>query len=228
VYVSRDGKVTFHGRFAKFDPVGVSAGAGGAWPFTHWKCGDQTAVEASITDTAQVRGLSFNRGESRIINYAVASPKGINPETELPGQVVKDTVSIGQFGYSTWSAPELITEAGTTTGNNANDECKAFAQYYVANYAEPRNRISQLTFRSIHPDDPRAAATWDLLCGVEISDMIDVTVSLPGGGGFNAEPFFVEGIHYDVQPATPDYRNVTLTLDVSPAAYFSDGTMLGV
>jgi hypothetical protein len=34
------------------------------------------------------------------------------------------------------------------------------------------------------------------LAGAELSDLIDVTVDYPGGGGFTAEPFFIEGIHY--------------------------------
>lgn len=226
VYVSAEGKVTFHGRKAKFDPVGVSAGAGGAWTFTHWKSGDGTAVNASPTDTAHIRGISGNRGLSKIINSAIATPKGIKPAA-VAAQTVTDSTSIGIFGVRSWSATDLITEGGLNDSLDANDETQLFAQYQVDNYKVARDRISQLTFKSIWPDDTRAGATWDLLCNAEISDLIDVTVDYPGGGGFTAEPFFIEGIHYQIGPATPEFWMVTLTLDVSPQAYFNSSPFTG-
>ena len=230
LYVSRTGIVTFHGRKAKFNPVGVAADAGGAWTFTHWKSGDGAAVAASLSDTAQIREFSFNRGISRVINYAAAYPQGI-ADADRPGQVVPDPVSIGIRGFCTWAREELQIDTGTTTGNNANDECKLFASYYVANYKDPRNRVTNIAFKSMRPTDDRAAANWLLLCGAEISDLIDVTIGSAGsaapGGGFVAEPSFIEGIHYDVKPLTDTYADVTLRLDLSPQAYFNDGSMFG-
>jgi hypothetical protein len=226
VYVSAEGKVTFHGRKAKFDPVGVAAGAGGAWTFTHWKSGDGTAVNASPTDTAHIRGISGNRGLSKIINSALAAPKGIKP-TALAGQVVTDSTSIGIFGVRSWSATDLITEGGLNDSLNADDETQLFAQYYVDNYKVARDRISQLTFKSMWTDGTGAGATWDLLCNAELSDLIDVTVDYPGGGGFTAEPFFIEGIHYEIGPGTPDFWMVTKRLDVSPQAYFTSSPFTG-
>jgi hypothetical protein len=221
VYVSKGGIVTFHGRLAKFDPVTVAAGAGGAWTFTQWKCGDVAAVGASISDTAQLREFSFNRGLSRVINYATAMPQGIAEDaTVRAAQTVLDSVSIGERGYHIWSKENLLVAAGTTTGNNANDECKLYAQYYVDNYAIPRNRVTNIAFRSMSPQDPRAAANWELLCGAEISDQLAITVGSPGGGGFNAEPEFFEGIHYEVKPGNGEYADVTMRPDLSPAAYF--------
>jgi len=35
-----------------------------------------------------------------------------------------------------------------------------------------------------------------------------------------AVEYFVEGIHEDVRPLTPDYDDVTLRLDLSPRSYF--------
>lgn len=220
VYVSRDGKVTFHGRLAKFDPVGVSAAAGGAWPFTHWKCGDSAAVAASISDTAQIRVFAYNRGLSKIINSALATPQGIL-DAEIAAQLVTDPTSIGLRGIRSWSAENLLTEGGLTDGLDADDETLLFATYYVDNYAEARNRVTDIQFRSMRPSDPRAAANWALLCGAEISDLIDVTVGIAGGGSFNAEPFFIEGMHEQATPLDPDYANVTLSLDLSPQAYFN-------
>lgn len=220
VYMSRLGFLTIHGRFSKFDPVGVSTDAGPAWDFHHWKSGDGAAIASLGSDIAQIREFSFNRGLSRVINYASATPQGIK-DTERAAQVVVDAVSVGERGYHTWEKDNLLVEAGTTTGNNANDECKLYAQYYVDNYAIPRNRVSNIAFKSLHPDDDRADANWALLCGVEIGDLFDVTVASPGGGGFNQEPHFVEGVHYELSPLNPDFAGVTMRPDLSPQAYFS-------
>ena len=95
-----------------------------------------------------------------------------------------------------------------------------FAQYYAINYAEPKNRVWVWGFASMRPEQPHAAATWDLLSQVEIADLISITVASPGGGGFDDEAFFVEGIHETVTPLNPDYDLVRLTLDLSPQAYF--------
>jgi hypothetical protein len=77
------------------------------------------------------------------------------------------------------------------------------------------------------PAQPHAAATWNLLSLIEIGDQVSLTVGSPGGGGFTDEGFFVEGIHEQVQPLGADYDDVTLTLDLSPQAYFTDLTMFG-
>jgi hypothetical protein len=59
---------------------------------------------------------------------------------------------------------------------------------------------------------------------VDISDQVDVTVSGVNGAisGFLAEPYFVEGVHEQVQPLNPDIDDVTLSLDLSPKAYFDE------
>ena len=41
------------------------------------------------------------------------------------------------------------------------------------------------------------------------------------GGGFAGDYFFVEGVHYDIKPLNATNPEVTVTLDVSPAGYFS-------
>lgn len=222
VYVDKFGIVTFHGRKAKFDPIGVSDGT--SWNFQQWKAGDGAAVAASLSDTAQIRALSMNRGLSKVINQAYATPQGISP-SDVASQVKSDPTSIGIYGIRSWSAENLLTAGGLNDGLNANDECALFATYYIANYAGPRNRITAIAFKSLRPEDPRAAANWLFLCGVEISDLLALTVSSPGGGGFNLEPWFIEGIHYDIKPLNGQYADVTLTLDLSPQAYFADGSM---
>lgn len=234
VYTDRRGRLAIHGRLAKFDPAGTAAGAAaGAWDFTHWKAGDGKAVVASPTDTAHIREFAYNRGLSMIRNSALCTPNHIDdPETtpgtsDIPGQYVKDTTSIGQYGIRSWSAENLLVEDGILTGNTALNECLAFADFIIANYAEPRNRITDIVFKSMHPDATGAAANWDLLCRADISDLVDVTIRGPGdtdtGYIFNAESFFIEGVHEEAVPLNGDYAMVTLSLDLSPQAYFTTG-----
>lgn len=219
VYMSREGILTFHGRLAKFDPEGTAAGTAG-WDFHHWKCGDGGAVAASPSDIAQLRSLAFNRGLSKVINSALATPMNIL-DTDIEGQLVQDGTSIGLYGIRSWSAENLLTKIGRLNDNDALAETLLFATYYIENYAEPRNRITDISFRSMLPTDVRASANWGLICGAEISDMLDVTESSPGGGLFDQEQFFIEGVHYDVKPIKGDFVDVTLRLDLSPQAYFT-------
>jgi hypothetical protein len=225
-YVDKRGIFQAHGRYARFDPDTVSASASN-WEFNRWKAGDGAAIQLD-SERAQIRPpYGYRRSPAFIRNHALSYPKPyppVVPATNMTAQLKEDTTSRDTFGTYSWSAENLKLTEGTTTGNNANVECQLYAQYIVDNYAEPRNRIPQLTFRSLHPEDPRAAANWDLICRVDISDVIDVAIGHPGGGGFSEE-FYVEGLHYLIRPLVKDldtgYPAVTLTVDLSPAAYWS-------
>lgn len=241
-YCDRFGRFAVHGRLAKFDPAGVSAGAGpDAWDFHEWKVGDGKAIAASPSDTAQIRTFAFNRGWDKVFNYALCTPKDI-PAADIAAQVSQDAVSIAKFGFRSWSAESLIigaltgdpltnTPAGTLTGLNALDETKLYADFVVANYASPRNRITDITIKSLRPDDSRATTTWDLLCNIDISDLVAAYVSGPGDAPteyiFNGDEFFVEGIRETATPLVPEYAMVTTTLDLSPRGYFTAGAWSG-
>jgi hypothetical protein len=220
LFCDRHGRISFHGRHARFNPPGIAA-LEPEWDYHHWKAGDGVAVDASPSDTAQARTMSFQRGVSKIINSAVATEQGAPDDTT--SRQVTDIASVGTYGMRSWSSTNLLTNSGdigeayATTGAT---ETKRFAQFYVANYAQPRDRISQLTFKSLHPSDPRAGANWRLLSQIDISDTIDVTVATAGGGGFVSEGYFVEGIHEQTSPLTPGYDDVTVTVDLSPRSYY--------
>ncbi len=215
VYTDKAGRVCVHGRFARFDPEGTAMGSD--WVFTRWDAATGGAVIAGV---AQVRPpLRWSRPRSRIINSAVAYPRGI-AETAIAGQVYEDSTSITAYGYRSWSAVDLLTARGTTTMNDGDAETKLFAEYYVENYKDPRTRVEALTFLSIAPEDERAAATWALIAGVDISDVVTLTSGYPGGVGMS-EDFYVEGSEMSVTVLNDDYDMVELTLNVSPAAYFT-------
>jgi hypothetical protein len=216
IYTDKLGRVVGHGRYARFTPEAVAAT--GDWTFTRW---DAATGGAVISGVAQIRPpLRFANPRSRIVNAAISYPRGI-AEADIPGQIVIDTTSRDEYGYGSWSATDLITLAGTTTGNTANQETKLYGSYMVANYKEPRPRVEALTFKSIDPDDSRAAATWALMCGADISDVVNVVAGYPGGVGI-AEDFYVEGSEMTIIPLNPGYDMVELSLNVSPAAYFTD------
>jgi len=228
VYVDKQGRVTFHGRHARFDPVGVSSGVSDdVWNWRRWKAGDGS-ITAIDNTYAQIRRLAFSRERKAIVNAAMALPdRNGEPALtadEIQGQIVSDSTSIAKFGVHSWSAENLLTarHLGTVLSPTNNDltETRKFADYYVQNYAETQSRITQLGFRSIAPEDDRGPATWGLLTGVEVSDLVRLFTGYPGGTGFTDEEFYVEGITYDVRPLRPEYADITLTLDVSPASRY--------
>jgi len=211
-FVSKTGVFTFHGRLARFSP-----GDYGLHGIHTWKLGDGAAI-ADDTSTVQIRGLGWNRPRKAIINSAICTPKGIKPSYRA-AQIVQDAASIAAYGIHSWSAEDLYVLHGVLTGNNALDECLLFANYYIATRKEPLTQVNQITVRSLDPSDPRAAQVWNFLCNAEIGDVITLTTTNPGGGGF-ADDFFIEGLHYTVEPLQPGYQNVTLELNVSPRGWF--------
>ena len=220
VYVDRIGRLCFHGRFAKFHPEDTSASAGpDQWDFISWKVGDGTAVNADPVGTAHIRQFGFNRGMSKVINQALATPVGV-ADTAVAAQLVTDTTSIGKYGIRGWTAQNLITRSSLQDSANDLVETKRFASYYVDNYKNPGNRITTLGLRSMRPGQSGATKTWELMSKIDIADEVLVTVGSPGGGGFDSVSYFVEGVHETCSPLNDDMDDVTLTLDLSPRAYF--------
>lgn len=225
-YPDRFGRGCFHGRLAKFDPVGTAASTTpDRWTFLHLHAGDGAYVSGAPGSRVQVRSFGFNRGTSKVLNSAIATPIGIR-DKDIPGQLVQDLASIGSRGYRSWSKENLLTQIGLLDASDALTETKRFATYIVENYAAPRDRVTTIGFRPLHDLDPRAPAVWKMLCEVDIADRVDVTVGSPGGGGFNAEPFYVEGVHEEVVGRVAgsggyELDDVTMTLDLSPMAYFT-------
>lgn len=220
VYMDADGKVVFHGRHARFDPDGTAATTAN-WNFRRWKAGDGAAVHADNFDTAQIRPpFSSDRSLKMVYNAALITPLGAE-EDEIAGQRATDPASIAQFGTRSYTAMDIRTLEHKTNGNDALEETRLMADYYVANYSQPRTRPRQLTFKSLRPEDPRAPAVWELMCGVEISDIVNLTFTVAGGGVID-EDFYVEGITTECSYLNPEYDMVVVTLDVSPQAYYLD------
>jgi len=235
VYMDADGNVVFHGRHARFDPDTVAAGAGGAWDFTRWKVGDGDAITGDAT-YAQLRPpFHADRSLKMVFNAALIYPlKSVETNAEYEDLIAtqtglavgRDATSISQFGVRSYTAQDIRILEHKTNGDNGWQQTAKMMDYYVQNYKDPRTRPRQITVKAINPEDPRADAVWEFLCGVEISDVIHLTVSNPGGGGID-EDFYVEGISTICRPANPDYPYVEVTCDVSPTAYYNEDTFTG-
>jgi hypothetical protein len=235
VFCSRLGELLALGRFSRFDPVGTAAAT--AWDFQDWKAGDGAAVAASPSDTAHIRAFSMSRDLAKIINHATAYPVNVlSPadfDTEIQANVIENTTSKGLYGIRAWSAENLIVKEGVTDGLVSGPpwdpadrtdwhECRRYADYYVRNYHNPANRVTNISFRSSSLDMVGTAANWDFLCRVDLADRVALTIGSPGGGGLSNHKYYVEGIHETVDLLNPEMDNVTLTLDLSPDDYFQD------
>lgn len=219
VYVDRYGREVFHGRFAKFDPDGTSSGA--EWNFTRWAAATRADV---TTGRAQIREFQFNRPRTRIVNSYVAWPElnvDATPfdQADIVGQTKTDATSITAYGYRGREAPSLIIKEHKTNGNTGAEECALFGDYYVGNYAVPRKNIERVTFKSMHPDWTGAGDTWALITRADISDVIHLFVD---EAGLTDAEFFIEGISGECRVGAPDYDFVTVTPNLSPAAYYTD------
>jgi hypothetical protein len=231
VYGDRLGRLCVHGRYARFDPLTTEASTPG-WDFHDWKAGDHAAV-AATPGMAHLRSFSFSRDLGKVINHALASPVTARTNPDFEAQVVQSDPSKDLYGIRAWSSQDLIVKEGVTDGLLADPahpedetaswaETKKYADYYVRNYQAPHNRIDDIGFRSMNPGTEAAADTWALMSEVDINDRVTVTIGSPGGGGFTAKQFFVEGVHETYRPAGAILDDVTLTLDLSPADYYQD------
>ncbi len=228
IYIDKLGRFVFHGRYSRFDPDGVSA-TSAAWDFNRWKAGDKAAITGDAT-RAQVRVLAYQRARSSMINSAIAWPRGIE-ETGMAAQVYRDSTAGTTYGRYSWSATDLIIFEGVTAGTYpphtavtaGTTQCQKFAQFYVVNTKDPQTDIKTLTIKSVPPGDSRATATWGVLTGADISDVINVSVGYPRGTGLVSKDFYIEGVTMRIEPSGDTrYDLVELDLDVSPVIWSQD------
>jgi len=219
LFIGKDGVVNFRGRLARFD-----SGAGNPYGIHTWKCGGATQV-ASDSTLALLAHDDFviDRDINKVINNALFAPRGID-DPDVAAQLVVDTTSITNYGPRSLTGMDLITAGGTTGTVNEGDplaETLMFSQFYVDNFATPATRIAQATFRPVRTTAANASAHWNLLCNVEIGDVLEVNLQTPHGVGFVGADYFVEGISYQIDPGSATIPNVVMTLDLSPGSYYT-------
>lgn len=211
LYVSKTGKVTFHGRFARFhfdDPQ---------YHINTWDVGDLPAALGSPSTVVPVSPpIDFYRDKENLFTAAQAIPKGLVDEDAAANYLVAAAAT--DIGLRTWSAENLLTLRGDES-RTALEETALMADYVRDNYATSPIRVGALTIKPQDPTGPHGAATWALMSQIDISDVVTINTSHVGGGGF-ADPFFTEGIHYVILPGGDRCPDVTLTLDVSPSSLY--------
>jgi hypothetical protein len=230
-FMDKWGQPAFRGRFARLKPQIYGPRIGGMTPpagfqtINFWEVGDKPA--AQTFGIAPIAEIEWALDLKNVINACLCTPNGI-AQKDIEGQLVFDSDSIAQYGTRVLTITDLLTldsvEGGDGTGQpsrDANDECKIFAQYYVDNYAQPVETITRLEFHSRDPRDSLGPALWAFICGVEIGDVVKVWTTNPGGGGFRETQFFVEGIHNVVLPLEGGFLDWTMSLDLTPRAWYS-------
>ncbi len=143
-------------------------------------------------------------------------------EADVTGQIVEDSGSITDWGRAQISIENLLTHEGhDDDGDPTTDlvETKKFGQFYVDNRADPTTRVSKIRFKGLAVDSTSGPATFALLQGVDIGDIVQLTTAHYGGGGFN-ETFYVEGVHETDTGAQDSQHDVTMELDVSPTSMY--------
>lgn len=201
-FISSTGEYAFRGRFARFDPTNPTYG------IQFWE-----ATTGADPSQAKIRRLQYTTQKALITNSAMATVEG-QAEADKPLVLIEDAASITKWGRRSWSADNLLTRRHLSNGNSGANEAVLFATYQTANYADPVPRITRVQFRTLRDSDPRAAATWDLMQGVEIGDVIDITSDWISGR------YFVEGLSMEVRELDGTIPDCTCELDLSPAAFW--------
>jgi len=220
-YIDQRGILQIHGRYARFDPEGVSASASN-WTFREWKVGDNEAAGADQGPggTAKMQPpYQPKLGRSYIRNAALCYPQSADT-SDLSDYIATSEPSRAAHGTRTWTAPNLQIAEETTIGLTAKQYCALLANYIVDNYHAPFPRIEQLTIGTEHPSGKFGGATWEMLCEASISDRALVTMSHPGGGGFEEEPYFIEGRSIDITPGPPAHPMIKATFDLTPGVFY--------
>jgi hypothetical protein len=215
--------VVAHGRFAKFDPDTVSSGA--EWDFTRWAAATRDDV---TTGRAQIREFATNGPRERIINSYCSWPElDIDGEpfdqSVIDNQTKTNPTSITAYGYHGREAPALILKENINNANTGREECALFADFFIhsSNYGVPHKNIERITFKTLDPDDAlsRDAAGWAIMSRVDISDFVHLFVD---EAGLSDEEFIVEGVSGECRVGPPEYDFVTVNLNLSPAANYTE------
>lgn len=225
-YVDKRGRYQAHGRYARFDPDGVSASATN-WDFNRWKVGDNAAARADTGagGTAKMQEpYAFSESRADIRNAALCYPEGVD-QADLGDYIFTDETSRTTHGTRTWTAPNLQVLEETTIGLTGKEFCQYVSQYIVENYADPIPRIPSVTVGTEHPTaDVFGEASYEYMCGADISDVVTVTIGHPGGGGF-ATDYYIEGIRISMRPGPGSLDNsypiIKHTVDLSSADHWA-------
>ena len=236
-YMDRHGNATFRGRWPRFTPEDYTN------QVTFWNCGDYDYAETF--GYAPISDMQFMIDDTLLYNVALCYPYNF-PQYGYQNQLDYNGSSITQYGIRQITLNDLLcngAQEDTTHGFSATtgpQECLYYADYYVDNFCYPSIRVSSITFKTVDPNGGTPnEALWDMLCNIEIGDVLSVYTTDPGGGGLNpstsivvptvdgpgpwyiGNQFYVDGIHHQVNPLNDGYPDWTMTLDLSPRSWYT-------
>lgn len=218
-FEDRFGRCVFHGREARFDPLGTEAG-GANWDYQVFQAGTR---EDSGASAAEVKSFSYNAPRARIINSYVAWPRADENGVEFDRDKIQDMLktnptSITQYGYRGDEAGDLIVKSEIHSPNRTGEQlCELYSQFYIDNYSEIKKAVQSVVFQSCPPGDPRATVLWNMMTTADISDTIELTID---EADLDTEPFFIDGIGIECRPLNPQYDLVTFTPNLTPGSYY--------
>ena len=240
-FMDKFGNLAFRGRATRFTPEQYSTFGVPTvgQPISFWNVGDANACDTWPTNPpgsptsqamAPFNDLAWDLDQTTLVNACECYPGNIGTQTSaVTDQLRTNALSVLKYGPRVLSIPDLYTAGSPASTSNpflnppgltAKQGCLLYADYFVSNLATPQPHISTLKFQTVAPGTTQGNQWWKMVCGVEIGDVIVLYVTDPGGGGFQAEQFFVEGIHYTITIGGP-YPQIAMTLDVSPRSWFS-------
>lgn len=210
-FVTKRGIAWFDGRFRRLG--GTNANDETTTLDVAWQLGDKDALldDPTLIPIMAVDPPELGGGDDMIRNAVTVYPEGTDPDS-VPGQRVADAGSIAEYGEVSLEVPNLVLLDGApSNGTTGLEEALFYAEWLAGNYANPGNRIGRVTVKGLHANDTHGS-TFPFIFGVELTDLVEVTLRHPGGGGLEAAQYFVEGIQIDFTP--PDVW--VCYLDLSP------------
>lgn len=226
IYMDKDGVFTFHGRFARFNPERTGYNIS----FFTIGSGDVAAANADVCPISSP--WSWSRDAEDVYNSCLPLPMNVDDtDPGITSNLSEDATSRGDYGRRSLSMENLITFMGVDADGNfttAVEEVKLFGQFYVDNFSQPKDRPEQITIRSRGANTFSGPATWELLNEIDIGDVVTLhTNHWDGDGGFGLVDFFVEGIAEEDTPIEGARHDVTMTLQLSPRAYYENSPFAG-
>jgi hypothetical protein len=202
-YITKDGSFRFSGRMYRFNPSAYLASSdetrrAGA-RLVNWQVADNT-MAPGIPSAAVPQTMAFGFDKDELINTCLVTPVGISRADVVAGTCfTADDLSVAKHGVRTsgMSLENLII-GDADDHNTFVQEAASFSDSITQNYKDQCWYCNELNFTTPSKGATAdvQAATHAFLTGVELSDLVSITTSHPGGGGFVSSYSFTDPDHW--------------------------------
>lgn len=158
---------------------------------------------ASFTDTAggiPYQDISYEYGSEQFYNYVSVANAAASPTA----QTAENSASIMAYGM------RGLNKTGMLLSSNA--QCLSMATALLGQYGQPEFRVSAITVNL----DRLTSTQQNTILGLEISDLITVQLTPPGGGSAILKVARIEGISHARSVNTHDLALQLSTINGSP------------